>query len=117
MRIYYGNKFEISRQKRGDITSNFKIISEEYYSNCLIEAVRAKLHNPQIKIYFCKPRIAENGRFQMFHFMWSDGVADYDFSDLNDEEMPWYKDFVFKGHLRKFKRGFAERYSMYRNNL
>lgn len=53
----------------------------------------------------------------MFHFMWSDGIADYDFSDLNDEEMPWYKDFIFKGYLRKFKRGFAKRYSTYRNNL
>lgn len=31
--------------------SSFKIISEEYYSNCLIEAIRAKIHNPQIKIY------------------------------------------------------------------
>lgn len=111
------NKIEISSVKRGDTMSNYRIISKEYYSNCFIEAIRAKIHNSQIKIYFCKPRIAENGRFQMCHFMWTDGVSDYDFSDLNDEEMPWYKHFVFKGYLRKFKRGFAEQYSTYRNNL
>lgn len=95
--------------------SKIKIISEEYYSNCMVEAIKAKMHNPQIKLYFCKPRITENGRFQMFHFMWSDGIADYDFSDLNGEEIPWYKNFIFKGRLRKFERGFAERYSSYRN--
>lgn len=107
----------VQGQKRGDIMRKFKIISDGYYSNCMIEAIRAKIHNPRIKLYFCKPRMAGNGRFQMFHFMWSDGIADYDFSDLNDEEIPWYKSFIFKGHLRRFEKGFAKRYSIYRNNL
>ena len=40
--------------------SDFKIISDEYYSNCMIEAIKAKLHNPQVKVYFCKPRMTEN---------------------------------------------------------
>ena len=51
----------------------------------------------------------------MFHFMWSDGKADYDFSDLHDGEMPWYQDFIFKGAIRKFDLGFAKRYTRYRN--
>ncbi len=94
----------------------YKIISSGYYSNCMIEALKAKFKDPgHIKIYFCKPRITENGNFQMFHFMWSDSKADYDFSDLNDGEMPWYKDFIFKGVLRKFPPGFAEEYSRCRN--
>lgn len=99
------------------MTNKFKIISKGYYSNCMIEAIKAKISNPQIKVYYCKPRITKNGRFQMLHFMWSDGIWDYDFSDVNDEEMPWYKDFIFRGHLRKFEKGFAERYSKYRNSL
>lgn len=94
---------------------NYEIISDEYRSNCLIEAAKAKILNPKIKVYFCKPRIASNGKPQMFHFMWSDGAADYDFSDLQDCEMPWYKDFVFKGVVRKFDLGFAEKYTKYRN--
>ena len=94
----------------------YNIISSGYYPDCMIEALKAKLKDPvHIKIYFCKPRITENGNFQMFHFMWSDSKADYGFSDLNDGEMPWYKDFIFKGVLRKFPPGFAEEYSRCRN--
>jgi hypothetical protein len=93
---------------------SYQYITDIYTSNCLIEAVKAKLKNTKIKLYFCKPRIV-NGRFQMFHFMWSDGSYDYDFSDLEDQEMKWYRDFLFKGKVRQFEHGFAERYSRYRN--
>lgn len=92
------------------------IVSKEYYSNCMIEAVRAKLHNPAVKIYFCKPRITENGNFQMCHFMWSDGKADYDFSDLEENGLPPYRHLLFKGVVRKFELGFAEKYAKYRNS-
>lgn len=83
----------------------------------MIEALKAKLKNPEIKIFFCKP-IFKNGHFQNLHFMWSDGKADYDFSDLKelpeDEKMLSY--ILFKGAIRRFELGFAERYSKYRNN-
>lgn len=95
---------------------NFKIVSKKYYSNCLIEAIKAKIRNPKtVKIYFCKPRITENGHFQMLHFMWTDGIADYDFSDLNNNEKHWYQTFLFCGCIRKFQLGFAKRYTEYRN--
>lgn len=90
-------------------------ISEEFYSNCCVEAIRAKLKNKQVKIFFCKPRITENGHFQMAHFMWTDGKADYDFSDNEVDGLPWYKCFWFRGRIRKFNLGFAEKYSRYRN--
>ena len=93
----------------------YEIISKSYYSNCLFEAIRAKLHNSDVKIYFCKPRITENGNFQMFHFMWSDGKADYDFSNLDNTEHSLYKDLFYKGVIRKFHIGFAKKYSQYRN--
>lgn len=93
----------------------YEIVSKAYYSNCLIEAIKAKLHNSDIKIYFCKPRITENGHFQMCHFMWSDGKADYDFSDLDNVERSLYRDLFFKGVVRKFHVGFAKSYSEYRN--
>ena len=50
----------------------YEVISRDYISNCLIEAVRAKLRKNQVKIYICRPRITENGHFQMFHCMWED---------------------------------------------
>lgn len=95
--------------------SKYEIISKEYTSNCMIEALKAKLRNPKIKIYFCKPRKTENGRFQAFHFMWSDGKADYDFSDFEENGLPLYRNLFFKGAIRKFELGFAKRYSQYRN--
>ena len=94
---------------------NFQYITEAYISNCMIEAIKAKIRNPNIRIYFCKPRITENGNFQMFHFMWSDGNYDYDFSDDDCGNFPWYKCFLFKGMIRRFPLGFAEKYTKYRN--
>lgn len=94
----------------------FEYITGYYKSNCFIEAMKAKLKNWHgVKIYFCKPRITENGNFQMCHFMWTDYYHDYDFSDDQDDELPWYKCFLFKGRIRMFRYGFAEKYSNYRN--
>lgn len=95
----------------------YEIISKEYYSNCVLEAVKAKMKNSKVKVYFCKPRITENGHFQMFHFMWSDGSADYDFSYLEKNGLPLYRNLLFKGVIRKFEPGFCERYCRYRNSI
>ena len=93
---------------------NFRYVSPEYVSNCLIEAVKAKLKDPRrVKLYFCKPTFAPD--YQMFHFMWSDGKADYDFSDCGHGKTPWYRCLLFKGQIRQFKPGFAARYSSMRN--
>lgn len=91
------------------------LITKQYYSNCFIESVKAKIKNWNNKIFFCKPRITENGNFQMCHFMWTDGKADYDFSNNETNGLSWYKCFWFKGAIRKFDLGFAARYSAYRN--
>lgn len=91
-------------------------ISKEYHSNCLIEAIKAKIKDKNVKIYFCRPRITENGHFQMCHCMWTDGIADYDFSDREECALKWYQCLWFKGAIRQFEYGFAKRYSEYRNN-
>lgn len=88
-------------------------ITKQYYSNCLVEAIKAKLKNKSVKIFFCKPQTINS--FQLCHFMWTDGKADYDFSDKGIEDLPWYRSFWFKGAIRKFDLGFASRYSMQRN--
>lgn len=97
---------------------NFIYITDKYSSNCLIEAIKAKLRNPSgVKIYFCKPRITENGNFQWLHFMWSDKNYSYDFSDDEETEIPWYRTFWYKGRIRQFKKDFAKRYTTYRNSV
>jgi hypothetical protein len=92
----------------------FEYITDYYYSNCLLEAIKAKLKNHNIKIYYCKPIIKKN-KFQCFHFMWEDGCYSYDFSDCEEQHLSWYKCLFFRGRIRKFEKTFAERYSNYRN--
>lgn len=94
----------------------YKIVSPEYISNCLIEAMKAKLRSPKtVKLSFLKPFKRCDGKWQMFHFMWTDGKADYDFSDLGDGELPFYKCILFKGVVRKFPLGFIAEYIVYRD--
>ncbi len=97
------------------MSEKFRYITSYYKSNCFIEAIKAKIKNPKIKIYFCRPRHTENNNFQMCHFMWSDDINSYDFSDDQKEPLPIYKCFYFKGRIRKFHKNFAEEYAKYRN--
>lgn len=92
----------------------FVYTSAPYYSNCFIEAIKRKLkHWRSVKLYYCKPRFFK-GRFQMCHLMWSDGFNDFDFSDDETDNLPWYKCFLFKGRVRMFDHGFAAKYRDYR---
>lgn len=55
-------------------------ISEYFYSNCLIEAIKAKIRHPiKIKIKYIPARLNE-----VFcpHLMWHDGEYTYDFLGL-----------------------------------
>lgn len=81
------------------------IVSKDYYSNCLIEAIKAKLKNPKVKITYVSPFVNE-----VFcpHFLWSDGKNDYDFGV--ERHLKWYEILLFKGHIRQWKLGFNERY-------
>ena len=88
-----------------------KRVSGDFYSNCLIEAVKAKLKDPEhVKIYICWPRYNEA---PCPHVMWSDGVADYDFgtSDYIPNFFAWT---IHKGHIRKRRLGSAKRYIAFR---
>lgn len=84
-----------------------EIITNDYYSNCLIEAIKAKFKNPKnIKITICLPWFNE-----VFcpHFMWTDGLFDYDFGI--EEWMPMIAAYtIHKGHIRKREKGFIEKY-------
>ncbi len=96
--------------------SKYEYITPEFKSNCLLEALKAKVQNmSQVKLYFCRSRITENGRFQWMHLMWSDGENDYDFSDKSDRDCSFWEYFWYSGAIRKFPLGFAEKYSKYRN--
>ena len=69
---------------------------EEYYSNCLMEAIKAKLRlGKEIKIIHVK---SNNG---LHHWMWHD-MKDgniYDFQQL-DEVKHWHNLLWFRGKIR-----------------
>ena len=72
-------------------------ISESFYSNCLIEAIKAKIRHPiKIKIKYIPARLNE-----VFcpHLMWHDGEYTYDFwacGHLKPYQILWHK-----GKIRK----------------
>ena len=102
-----GMKFLIHMQKRGDNTEKFKIITPDYYSNCLIEAIKAKIKNPRIKITVVMPW--DNEVFCP-HILWSDGINDYDFGNEGQGDKGIQNWTIHKGHIRKRNLGFNEKY-------
>lgn len=86
----------------------FKIISKDYYSNCLIEAIRAKLKNWRgIKITYVSP--FHNEVFCP-HILWSDGEYDYDFGNEGKGDQGILNWTLHEGHIRQRKLGYNERY-------
>lgn len=89
------------------MNEKLKIISKDFYSNCLIEAVKAKLKNwENIKITYVSPFSNE-----VFcpHILWSDGHADYDFG-TEGKSGGILNYILYKGHIRQRKLGYNEKY-------
>lgn len=74
-----------------------------FYSNCLIEAINAKLENPDVKI-----TVVTKGNRGVPHFLWSDGKYDYDFG--TDKKLSRLQTLWFKGRIHKRALGFNEEY-------
>ena len=74
-----------------------------FYSNCLIEAINAKLENPDVKITV----IPRGGRGYP-HFLWSDGEYDYGFG--TDKKLSMLQALWFKGRIFRRGLGFNEEY-------
>ena len=73
---------------------------EDYYSNCLFEAIKAKIKwGKQVKIIYIP-----SWKNEVFcpHFMWHDLATDTikDFHAGHGYIEKWYNLFLFKGHIR-----------------
>ena len=71
----------------------------EYYSNCLIEALKAKIkYGKEIKIIFIP---AKRNDVYCPHFMWHD-LLDGNIKDFTAKpyEEKWWNFFIFKGYIR-----------------
>lgn len=51
------------------MASKYEIVSKEYRSNCMVEAIKAKIRNPKVKIYFCKPIIKKRSFSELSFYM------------------------------------------------
>lgn len=77
-----------------------------FHSNCLIEAVRAKLKNPKkVRVLYIPARLTPSG---CFHFMWTDGEKEYDFNRCG--HVPWHKWAWHEGRIRTHRLGCYDRY-------
>ena len=80
------------------------------YSNCFFEALKAKLKDwKNVKITYIPPKYNE---CYCPHFLWSNGVNDYDFGI--ERYLHWYERIWFKGHIRIRKLGFNQKWKTYR---
>jgi hypothetical protein len=62
-------------------------------SNCLFEALKAKIKNPEVKIHFISPSL-NNGRI---HFYWIDDEAVWQFTHKQPVKIPLF----FEGRTRR----------------
>lgn len=89
-----------------------EIISDAFYSNCFIEAMKRKIRHPiRTKITYIRPRYGES-YFFVPHFLWSDGEYDYDFG-VERWLKPW-EVFFFKGYIRQRSLGWNSKYKQNR---
>lgn len=85
-------------------------LSEMFYSNCFLEAIKHKVKDwKKVEITYIPPQYNE-----LFcpHFLWSDGVYDYDFGI--DKHLRWYQIFWFKGCIRQRAHGWNKKWKAYR---
>ena len=72
----------------------------EFYSNCFIEMVKAKLRDPTIKVMYLPAFLNE---VPCPHWIWLDKDGEHDFGYKG--YIPWYKWFWHKGEIRTLHRG------------
>lgn len=73
---------------------------DEFYSNCFIEMVKAKLRNPAVKVMFLPAFLNE---CSCPHWMWLDEEGEHDFHFKG--QLPWWKWIWHRGYIRTVHRG------------
>ena len=73
---------------------------DEFYSNCFLEMMKAKLRNPSIKVMYLPAFLNE---CSCPHWMWLDKDGEHDFHFKGC--LPWWKWIWHNGHIRTVHRG------------
>ena len=76
-----------------------------FYSNCLIEAVRAKCRNRAVRWIWMPLRYNPS---LWPHVLWQEGNCVVHFRCMSGT-LPWWKRFWFKGYLKRYSRAAFDR--------
>ena len=85
-----------------------KTVKGPFLSNCLLEAVKAKIRHP-VKTKITAVLHSEAG---CPHFLWSDGEYDYDFGV--EQRLSGAQILLFRGYIRRYTLGFNRKYKQMR---
>jgi hypothetical protein len=89
------------------VSEKFEIISKDFYSNCAVEAIRAKLQDwKHVSLTYVSPFNNE----VCPHILWSDGKYDYDFGNEGKGDQGILNWTLHKGHIRKRPLGYNQKY-------
>ncbi len=80
------------------------IIKGPFWSNCLIEAVKAKIRHP----FRVSVTIAPRSEAGCPHFLWSNGKSDFDFG--TEQRLTGAQILLFRGYIRRYELGFNQEY-------
>ena len=79
--------------------------SVNFYSNCLIEALKAKIKHP-IKT---KIRMVVIPDSLIPHFIWVNNNTIKEFGNVDVGDIKWYKSFLYKGYIQKHNISFYQK--------
>jgi hypothetical protein len=82
--------------------NNIHNINNEFYSNCLIEAIKAKLNNINVVIYMSYDRDHVDNYFIFPHFYWKDRDLFYHFNCMEDESTRLIDQLWFRGRIVRY---------------
>lgn len=74
-------------------------------SNCLIEALKAKIRQPKKVTIYCVHSLRARKKKRL-HFMWSDGENDFEFVPLSR----FYFPLIFRGQIKVHSLGTIEKF-------
>ena len=78
---------------------------KKFYSNCLIEMIKAKIRNPAITVLYLPAFLNE---VRCPHWMWLDADGEHDFHHTGP--LRWYQWFWHSGVIRTVHRGCYKSY-------
>lgn len=82
------------------LSNLLQVMKQEFYSNCFLEMLKAKIRNPQIQVLYIPSFLNE---VPCPHWIWLDQNGEHDF--CCEESLPFYQWLWHKGSIRTMKRG------------